>query len=286
MVLVAKKKTDETISPMEYLFNRTVAGSVPFNWKLYKLFIDIGYKAKRSQEAVLFLGYLVSWQSILAVNNKLRKGYFYRAQADVTRDIGLTKQSQQKAMELLREEEIIKIKEQPGQANHFQVNIDATLKILDLAQKEYTTRAESGQEPGPEVTTININKNIYNNEKGQGIASKMQPISFYEYLKRYKIEPEEQEAVKIIEYFLRCHAQVIGPGKHKNLKPETWSEQLWTLRSGDGVLDNLEYEHLEVMIDHYFKKARAGKYQTNCDFSIVHFNNPGIKEVNFYESCY
>lgn len=285
---MAKKNKQETITPIQYLYDRTVAGSVPFNWKLFQSFIDKGYKAKRSQEAVLLLGHLVSWQSILTKSNKLRKGYFYRARHHINSDTGLTKQSQQKVEELLQSEGLIKVKPYSGQANYYQVDIDETLKILDQAQKEYTTRTKSGQEPGPEVATNNINNNIHNNDKGQGIASKMQPISFYEYQKRYKIDPNVRKEVNIIEYFLEKHAQVIGPGKHKDLKPVTWSEQLDTISSvelDNGKFDDaLESDDLKDMINHYFSKANDGKYQSNCDFSIVHFNNPGIKKVNFYES--
>lgn len=308
MIIVAKKKNDEQLTPMQYLFNQTVGGSVPFNWKLYRALVDRGYRGKRAQEAVLLFGYLVSWQSLFTGINRLRKGFFFRSQGDITRDTGLTKQAQQKVIELLEGEGLISMKRYPGQSNRFKVNIDAALKYLDRAQKLYTTRTENDQEPGPEVPTNNIKKH-YSNDQGKGgeelrVAlpiTTMQPISFFEFKKEYidqgyfqsdvnnEIELSHNKKVTaLMEYFLEKHANTVGPGKHKKLKAATWIDQFYKMMIIDDEdhITDLENYHVDDMIDHYFKKAQEGKYKAVCDYSIVHFNHPRIKEVNFYEACY
>jgi hypothetical protein len=283
---MVKKKNDETLTPMEYLFKQTVNASAPFNWKLYRLLEDNGEKGKRNQEAVLLFGYLVSWQSLLTEKKRLRRGgYFFRSRPHITEDIGLTKQAQQKAEQVLMAIGLISVKYQPGQSNHYKVDIDKSLKMIDRAQKDYATRFDNDGEPGPEVTTNNINSNDYNNEKGEGFAfqkTEMQPLSFYDYKKQYI--DNDNDITITIEHFLQRHAQVIGPGKHKPLKAVTWSKIVDTLEvvDDDGREVVIDWEDLMIMIDLYFDKATKGKYNAS-DYGIAHFNNPGIKKILYYE---
>jgi hypothetical protein len=283
---MAKKKNDETITSMEYLFKQTVNASAPFNWKLYRLLEGNGEKDKRNQEAVLFFGYLVAWQSLLTEIKRLRRGgYFFRSRPHITGDIGLTKQAQQKAEQVLMSIGLISVKYQPGQSNHYKVDIDRSLKIIDRAQKVYATRFDNDGEPGPEVTTNNINNNDYNNVEGEGFAfqkTEMQPLSFYDYKKQYI--GNDTDTTDSIEHFLQRHAQVIGPGKHKLLKAVTWSNIVDTLEvvDDDGREVVIEYDDLKTMIDLYFDKATKGKYKAR-DYGIAHFNNPGIKKILYHE---
>ena len=95
-----------------------------------------------------------------------------------------------------------------------------------------------------------------------------------------------EEAAEVIFYYLRIFEQKRGE-KHMKLKPETWREAADSLfLVGDELTgmhdDDLTVSDVISMIDHYFEK----EYQAGCNYCITHFNNPGVKKVNYYEAVY
>jgi len=110
------------------------------------------------------------------------------------------------------------------------------------------------------------------------------PLPFNEYKSRHKINEYAEE---VIEYYLRRYKEVFGK-EHVSLKPSTWEQVALSILHVDeehGRLDDIDPESLKDMIDHYFDKAAEGKYKAE-NFCITHFNNSGIKKVNFYEAAY
>ena len=110
-------------------------------------------------------------------------------------------------------------------------------------------------------------------------------LSYYEFKEHNPVDKDTDNA---ITYYLDMYTATTGQD-HLKLKPETWQ----------GVVDTLlvvELEHgsdwidcdddngsMYQMIDHYFSKDYN---DGDCNRCITHFNHPGIKKVNFYESAY
>ncbi|MBU4532184.1 MAG: hypothetical protein KJ650_00810 [Firmicutes bacterium] len=53
----------------------------------------------------------------------------------------------------------------------------------------------------------------------------------------------------------------------------------------DRWLDDIDSETIRHMVDHYLEKVTTGRY-TAKNICITHFNNAGVKKVNFYEAAY
>jgi len=107
-------------------------------------------------------------------------------------------------------------------------------------------------------------------------------LSFKEFTAKYEIE--ESDAKDTINYFLAAYKERFGQ-EHMKLKPKTWQEVLesiLTVEEEYNRYDDLEWEELEAIIEHYFDK----EYQEGCNYCITHFNHPEIKKNNFYEAVY
>jgi len=127
-------------------------------------------------------------------------------------------------------------------------------------------------------------KNYSYKELYTGIASEKQPtLSYYEFKKQNLVNEQTDAA---ITYYLDMYEATTGQ-EHMKLKPETWEGVVDTLLVVDGEYD-LDFidsfdEGIYLMIDHYFDKEYNNG---DCNRCITHFNNPGIKKVNFYEAAY
>ena len=99
-------------------------------------------------------------------------------------------------------------------------------------------------------------------------------ISFKEYCKRCPVK--ESEEAEVIKYFLNAYKKSIGV-EHPRLKPEQWRSVV------DSILfDDFSLDALEAMIDKYFET----NFQEGCNYSILHFNNDGVKMRRMYEVAY
>ncbi len=300
-VTVLSEKEQKPKTPIEHLFyDGLIENSFPFNWLIYYKFKNRGYKDKDSFNAALLLGYYVSWQSTYTKNRKLQKGgYSYRSREYIKYDIGFNRDAYKRARDILEQEKLISVKPMPGQSVYYKIKVNDTLKYLHRAKKEYATRIKNNVIPGHKTTTSNdLEITIDSNKKGKGLEpnNQVKAITFNDYKNLYipdTDDPCEEEyynnAIAAIEYFINKHEKKFPPSKHpgtwtKTLKPGTWENQIDTLFSiydegYDRHLDGLDIESIKEFMDIYFNKDTY----RNCDYSIVHFNDPKIKEILYYE---
>ena len=115
------------------------------------------------------------------------------------------------------------------------------------------------------------------------VLEKHPSLSYYEFKKQNQVDKLTDDAIK---YYLDNHKAVTGQ-EHMKLKPETWQGVVDTLLVVEGEYDSdfidTYSEGIYQMIDHYFNKEYNNG---DCNRCITHFNNPGIKKVNFYEAAY
>ena len=307
MALDEKQRKPKT--PIEALFNEYIVPfSYPVNWKLYDQFKLKGYNHRDSLEAVLLFGYMASWQSFYTSKKKLHKGgYFFRARSDIEKDIGLRNRALIRAKTVLESEGLIGEKIRPGQASLFKINIKPAAKYLNRSQKDYATKHKRGNKPSTKCETSNgLELNGHSNEEGKGgeTENQVSTLTFDDFKKthldKYKTYtcPVDEKSkditgpINCIEYFLLQHEKHIGtkPGSWaKVLKADTWDkvffnmmccyEMLSYAEKDEGSLIALDTDEVRTMIDHYFTK----QYKKTCDYSIVHFNDPEVKKVLYYD---
>ena len=137
----------------------------------------------------------------------------------------------------------------------------------------------------PPIPEISLPDNSTENSLGTGSDFQNRPLSFYDFLKIANIETQlEKDHLNAMSYFIKLHERRFGPNRHPKLKPETWQIQLSDLHlvDDDGMLKEVFDDALITMINHYFNKD----YQKGCNYCITHFNDPGIKKVNYHEAAY
>lgn len=109
---------------------------------------------------------------------------------------------------------------------------------------------------------------------------------FFNFYKRF-FKPSDKGAVQAVEYFIERWERKFKKS-HKALMPEEWEHVVGTILSvwdpdlGGGADDDIGIEESQAMIDKYFKV----KFGKGCDYSILHYNSPGVKSKRFYEECY
>lgn len=142
--------------------------------------------------------------------------------------------------------------------------------------------------PIPETSSNNsnnISSREFSKENPQsGTAKPPHTISFYEFK---QLNTVDRDVATAIEYFLATYWEAVGK-EHMKLTAQTWEQVADTFINfyEDGsFIDELHFENIVSMTNHYFNKFKAGKYKAK-NASITHFNNEGIKKVNFYEACY
>lgn len=135
------------------------------------------------------------------------------------------------------------------------------------------------------IPDTSLPNNSSKNSLGRGVDLRNRPISFNEFLKLVVIKTEEdKEVISAIGYFLRLHSKRFGPDRHPKLKIETWQGLLNELPviNDDSNIIEVSEDDLITMIKLYFNKY----YQSGCNFCITHFNDPGIKKVNYLEAFF
>jgi len=103
-------------------------------------------------------------------------------------------------------------------------------------------------------------------------------ISFNEYRQRY---PVDEDKAGGITYFLTAYRKHRG-SDHPNLNPEQWKSVVDTLLDvTDSQKKNksLTLDELKELIDRYFEIV----FRDGSNYSILHFNNPGVKMRRYYE---
>ncbi len=115
------------------------------------------------------------------------------------------------------------------------------------------------------------------------VLEKHPPLSYCKYKEQ---NPVNETTDSAINYYLDMYETVIGK-KHMKLKPETWQNIVDSLLTVEGEYDGDYIDAYDnaiyLMIDHYFNKEYN---DGDCNRCITHFNDPGIKKVNFYEAAY
>ena len=183
-------------------------------------------------------------------------------------------------------------------SNLYEVNHDIQGQYLKLAPDKHDTNPdnlESGK-----ARLLSVVKELYRGSKG-GLLDKELPIknydykelstgskqdvcptvSFNEYKKHNRIDDETIDA---IDYYLHNYKKYTGK-EHMKLKPETWEHLVDTILfiDNDDPPFDIEINSIVEMVDHYFTKEYNNG---DCNRCITHFNDPGIKKVNFFEAAY
>ena len=98
-----------------------------------------------------------------------------------------------------------------------------------------------------------------------------------------KITPVDHMTKTAIEYFLSAY-RTHRKEEHPNLKGGQWKTVIRMLftcldeKTGEGF--DLSLDELQRMIDKYF----TTDFRQGCNYSIIHFNNNGIKIRRMYET--
>jgi hypothetical protein len=239
----------------------------------------IGFCGER--ETASFLSQLIYWCD----KGKSPDGYIYKPYHEWNRETGLSEYHVKKSANKLKSLGLLDTKKKRANGHptiHYRLNRkaleSAITNFLSNDSEKVKFRnlniSECITEPTTEPT-----KNYGFNSKGlQSI-----PLSFKEYKKAFLIE---EDTVKAIEYFLGQYERCRG-NQHPNLKPEQWEKVCATLiycsaeRLGHQSID-YDLDALRAMIDKYFDT----KFQDNCNYSIIHFNNYEIKMMRMYEAVY
>ncbi len=141
-------------------------------------------------------------------------------------------------------------------------------------------------EPLPKTSPEKSSKNSFKNTGSN--SGNCPSLFFNDFLKAYSIDEYGADNVEAIKYFIDRYEEVIGK-EHMPLKYDTWTKIMDDLHyaADDNYSKDfdLDYEDLVTMMDHYFKKVRAGKYSAENP-TITHFNYNPIKIRNMYEAVY
>lgn len=107
-------------------------------------------------------------------------------------------------------------------------------------------------------------------------------LHYNDFKKQYQVDNDMNYSIK---YYLMQYQEFTGK-EHMKLKLETWKNLIDTFY----YVEIEHNKHIDIdsdsmipMIDRYFSKEYNNG---DCNRCITHFNNPGIKKVNFYEAAY
>ena len=246
-------------------------------------------------EAAIMYSEIVSKYYYFAERGQLTEdGFFFNTVEDMQKDTSLTDHKQRKAIKILSALGLIehRNREMP-QKRFFKVNFDAELINYCLESQEIQQFLNNLRINSQKIKELILKKMEGNNTNlnylksiilTTGIAPEKteQPVSFNSFLKTCGQVCSEVEIS--IKYFLTKYEQV-RQEKHMNLRPSVWADIVDSFlfveeRPGDYM--DLCYSSIKGMTNHYFKKS----YQEGCNYCITHFNDPGIKKVNYYEAAY
>ena len=224
------------------------------------------------------------------------KGYFYNTIDNMQKDTQLSGHQQRNAIKVLEDLQLIKTHVYGMPAKRFfQPNlnsdyVDAFFEVLKDEQflNNLSTSSENNIKLVLEKLDGNNNKN--NNKKQYqstggnsrtGIPSRT--FSFEEFKNKYHID--NPDVIEAIDYFLNRFEEAMGK-EHIKYSLDTWEDITLSLFRVNGEYDKeheIFLEDLIKMTDLYIIKVKNGKYIAK-EPSLCHFNNSGIKKVNYYEA--
>ena len=232
-------------------------------------------------DAAVLLSQLIYWCD----KGKSPDRYIFKTYCEWHDETHLSEYRVKKAAKKLEAMGILKIKKKKAHGAptmHYKLDCkaltDAFLKFLrnetENLKNSSCNPSESITKNTSEITTENFTMAQISRE----ICASA--LSFKEYEKEYELSPE---VIHIIKYFLNAYKKCMGK-EHPKLKPEQWDSVEETLltcnyEEYDTYFD-LSVEDLEAMIDNYFDT----QFHDDCNYSILHFNTPGIKVRRMYDA--
>lgn len=131
--------------------------------------------------------------------------------------------------------------------------------------------------------TYDTNPKPSKEEKGSVRPSELHHTLSFEKFKKLFL-PENEDGVEAVELFLTKYRKNLGK-EHHPLRPQTWQllvDTIVSVKPEYSGSEGLTVEDLKIMIERYFET----KFQPGCDYSIVHFNQEGVKTCRYYEVAY
>jgi|GEM_PF-1897204 len=236
-------------------------------------------------ETASFLSQLIYWCD----KGKSPDGYIYKSRREWHQEIGLSEYLIKESAGKLESQGLLETKKKRANGHptiHYRLKkkelFNALIKFLRNDSEKIKSRnlkiSECITEPTTEPTAKPTKNKGVNSDELHSI-----PLSFKEYKNNF---PLEADTIEVIEYFLGQYKQCRGE-EHPNLKPQQWERVVATLfycydDSISGQSSDFDVETLQLMIDRYFDTP----FQEGCNYSIIHFNNSGIKLRRMYETAY
>lgn len=181
----------------------------------------------------------------------------------------------------------------PDRTKWYRINYEKLKTLMDtpFTQNGYTHLPKMGKchlpKMGTPIPKISLPNNSSKSTKiGLGSIPEKRGCSIPFKTFKSSLKEQNSEAIMAIEYFVKAY-EMIKRESHPKLKRETWEEILDNIlyvEAEHNKTFDLSLEDIKEMTKHYF--AKGDYYQENCNFSIAHFNSPGIKRVNFWEAAY
>jgi len=155
-----------------------------------------------------------------------------------------------------------------------------TLKSTPLCQ-DVTMESDNITPPLPETIYSEINKGF---KEGNFPEENSSLLSFNEFLNQYQIDKEKERAIR---YFVSTIKERLGV-EQKKIELTKWIDmvdEMFIFHDDHGEIQDLDYNSIVYMTDHYCIKWKEGKYKAKRP-CITHFNSPTVKKILFYESAY
>lgn len=234
-------------------------------------------------ETGIFLSQLIYWCD----KGKSKDGFIFKSYVEWLNETKLSEHKVRKIIHKLKGMNLLQTKLKQAHGNptiHYRLNrkafIDTFLKFLRMDNEKIKNGFLKNSDSITDITAETSSETTENHEGANEIRSI--PLSFKEYKKKY---PLNEETIKGIEFFLRMFKGYRAE-EHPNLKRRQWDAVVNTLfLSYDENLqkwDDLNLDSLKAMIKKYF----TTKFQDGCNYSIIHFNNDGVKVRRMYEVAY
>lgn len=123
---------------MEAVTNRGAVFSNKALRKYFKIKLDVNPASKTHNDLADIYGQIVSAGRYFEQKGTLDEGgYFYSSVKNIADELSLDVRRVRKMIAILREEELIMVKETTGEANRFKVNIDVFLEVINHVKFKY-----------------------------------------------------------------------------------------------------------------------------------------------------
>lgn len=234
-------------------------------------------------ETGVFLSQLIYWCD----KGKNKDGFIFKSYVEWHNETKLSEYKVKKSIHKLKGMNLLQTKLKQARGNptiHYRLNRKAFIDAFHKFSGNETENIRNGNlKNSVSITDITAETSSEITEEYKG-ANEIRSIalSFKEYKKKY---PINEETIEGIQYFLKKFKRHRFE-EHPNLKPWQWDAVVKTLfLSYDENLqkfDDLDLDSLKAMINKYF----IIEFQDGCNYSIIHFNNDGVKVRRMYEVAY